>query len=84
MKKDKKNNTILIVIIASIVAIIAIVAIVIFVITSNKKKTEHIITSLGIDDYFKHVLTNEYEKNVNLLDVSKEDFLYLFKRRIIL
>ena len=77
MKKDEKNTK-LIIIFASTVVVITIVAIVIFVIISGKKKTEHIITSLGIDDYFKHVLTNDYEKNVNLLDINNEDDIKMY------
>lgn len=76
---NKKSNKKIFIILGSIIAfiVLAIVAI-ILIFNLNKKKAYETVVNLGIDDYFKYVFSNEYEKNTNLLDINNEEQVYMY------
>ncbi len=74
-ESSNKFNKILIVVFSNLAILLFVVAIVIVLYNNETKK---IITNLGIDDYFKYILTTEQEKNVNLLDISNDEQMKMY------
>ena len=74
----KKNKNLIPYILASMAMLLIITAIIILIISSIEKKPREILSNLGIDDYFKYVLTTDYEKNVNLLDINNEEQMFMY------
>ena len=79
MEENKqKNKNMIPLIIASIAIILIIIAIIMILFSSKENKTKEILSSLGIDDYFKYVLTTDYKKDVNLLDINNEEQMFMY------
>lgn len=78
--ENKSNNKKTIISIIFGVAIVLIIVGIILVILykSQEKKAEELLTSLGITDYFKYVLTTDYEKDTNLLDINNEKQMFMY------
>ncbi len=76
--KNKSNNKIIFIVAGIVLFLIIVIVTIIILINSYKKKTSEIINVLGIDDYFKYVFTNDYEKNTNLLDIDKEEQMFMY------
>lgn len=74
----KSNKKIFIILCSIIVFIVLAIVTIILVFNLNKKKAYETVVNLGIDDYFKYVFSNEYEKNTNLLDINNEEQVYMY------
>lgn len=78
-EKNKTNNKkSIIYIIFCVATMLIIVGIILVLYKSQEKKAEELLTSLGITDYFKYVLTTDYEKDTNLLDINNEEQMFMY------
>lgn len=75
--KTKTKNLIPFILVGIAIVLITI-AIIILILSSKENKTKEMLSSLGIDDYFKYVLTTDYKKNVNLLDINNEEQMFMY------
>ena len=64
MEENKTKNKFLIPLVIVGIAILLIIFAILLSSTTNKAKD--ILDDLGIDDYFKYVLTTDYKKDTNL------------------
>lgn len=80
VEENKTNNKKSIIsIIFGVATMLIIVGIILVLLYKNQeKKTEELLTSLGITDYFKYVLTTDYKKDVNLLDINNEEQMFMY------
>ena len=76
--KEKSNKKPFIIIGTILTLIVITIATIILMFNLNKKKAYETVVNLGIDDYFKYVFSNEYEKNTNLLDINNEEQVYMY------
>lgn len=78
-EKNKTNNKkSIIYIIFGVATMLIIVGVILVLYKSQEKKAEELLTSLGITDYFKYVLTTDYEKDTNLLDINNEEQMFMY------
>lgn len=82
--ENKSNNkkTIISIMFAVTIMLITIGVVLIFLSPNEnkqqEKKPEEILASLGITDYFKYILTTDYEKGTNLLDINNEEQMFMY------
>lgn len=78
-EENKTNNKkSIIYIIFGVATMLIIVGVILVLYKSQEKKAEELLTSLGITDYFKYVLTTDYEKDTNLLDINNEEQMFMY------
>lgn len=71
-----KNKKIIPFIMVGIAAVLIIIGTILL--TINKNKVEELLVDLGITDYFKYVLTSDYKKDTNLLDINNEEQMFMY------
>lgn len=76
MEENKTKNKFLIPLVIVGIAILLIIFAILLSSTTNKAKD--ILDDLGIDDYFKYVLTTDYKKDTNLLDINNEEQMFMY------
>ena len=76
MEENKTKNKFLIPLVIVGIAILLIIFAILLSSTTNKAKD--ILDDLGIDDYFKNVLTTDYKKDTNLLDINNEEQMFMY------
>lgn len=77
-KKKLDNKKVIPLIIICIAIVLIIIGTIISLLIMQENKIKEILSGLGIDDYFKYVLTTDYQKNTNLFDINNEEQMFMY------
>ena len=78
IKTDAKKKKTILFILVGILVLLMIIFVIIGLFILPKKNAKIILSDLGIDDYFKYVLTTDYKKDTNLLDINNEKQMFMY------
>ena len=78
VSKKKTASKKIILLIVFVAVVLLIIGGVVYLLSERENKTKEMLSNLGIDDYFKYVLTTDYKKDINLLDINNEEQMFMY------